>query len=477
MLSGTVSMIWKSTVFVTFSQVIRVITNLLIFIGIARFYSTESLGQFSFAFQVANICLIIADFGFDTLLTTKIAAQRENPIKIVREFFSMKIVFAGVASIIMIAIPTLQSLSRENSILIYAFVPYMIFSTFNNFTIAIFKGFQKFESETKNSFVSNLLLLALLVLFGSFHIPLVYVVLFFVLSKLLGVILGIKVVKELLGASVMVFDFTNWKKIINEILVFGFQYIFGNLYFLIDTILIGIWLGDAATGIYQAGFRVMSLFLIIIEILRSPLLPVFSKLFFDDKEKWISMNRFFFKVLLFIGIPISLAFCFIPDMIVKTIYGNDKYLDTIPLLRLFGVVTFIRFFCEPFVLVLTTSKRQHILLGFAIIGTILSYLLNTIFLSKYGLFGAVVIAICVNSIVNFGMLFFIEKKHVSVIYENRLLLVWSYIIGVFILMQIFPFKLLFVILLLLFIPIAFFVGLNSWERKMVFSKHTFKPQV
>jgi O-antigen/teichoic acid export membrane protein len=466
--------IWKNSVFVSFSQIIRVVTNLLIFIGIARFYSTEALGQFSIAFQVANICLIIADFGFDTLLTTSIGNQRENPLKISREYFSMKVVFAGIATLIMISVPTFQSMSNMSALLIYSLVLYVVFSTFNNYCYAIFRGFQKFEYETKNSFISNLLLLALLVLFGALHLPLIYIMLFFVLSRLLSAILGISVVNKLVGGNVMALDFTDAKIIIKEILVFGLQYIFGNLYFLLDTILIGIWLGDAATGIYQASFRIMLLALIVVDVIRSPLLPVFSKLFYVDKDKWVMMNRLFFKVLALLAIPIGLTFYFAADLIIKVIYGPGKYLESIQLLKIFGVIIFIRFLGEPFVLILTTSRRQHILMILAMIGTFLSYFLNSLLLTTYGTMGAAIISLSVNIIVNFGMLCFIERNLISIFLEKRLLVIWAFTAIIFFGLLNYPNILFLAGALLMFIPAAYFLGLNYSERKMIFSKYAFK---
>src|SRR4030042_5501112 len=99
--------IWKNFFFVFFSQVIRLFTNFVIFVGIARLYGPESVGQFSLAYTVAGICLVFADFGFDVLLTTEVAKNRKNAVNIVRRYFSMKIIFVGISSLIMIAIPNL----------------------------------------------------------------------------------------------------------------------------------------------------------------------------------------------------------------------------------------------------------------------------------------------------------------------------------------------------------------------------------
>ena len=88
-MNNSQSSIWKNSIFVFFTHAIRVVTNFLIFILIARFYGPESLGQFSLAFTIANISLVLADFGFDVLLTTEIAKNKKNAPKIISNYFSI----------------------------------------------------------------------------------------------------------------------------------------------------------------------------------------------------------------------------------------------------------------------------------------------------------------------------------------------------------------------------------------------------
>src|SRR3989339_1600547 len=97
--------IWKNSLFILFSQIIRLVTVLLISVGIARLYGPETFGQFSIAFTIANICLIIADFGFDVLLTTEISKNRDIAFLLCRKYFSIKIIFTAISFLIMVSIP------------------------------------------------------------------------------------------------------------------------------------------------------------------------------------------------------------------------------------------------------------------------------------------------------------------------------------------------------------------------------------
>src|SRR5882762_8439858 len=95
------------------SQAIRLLTNFLMFVGIARFYGAEAFGQFTTAHTFSTIFIIFADFGFDSLLTTEIARNRDHAAELAQRYFSLKIICAVGASVAMTIFPLVKSFSSE----------------------------------------------------------------------------------------------------------------------------------------------------------------------------------------------------------------------------------------------------------------------------------------------------------------------------------------------------------------------------
>jgi len=467
--------IWKNSFFLFFSQLIRLLTNFFIFIGIARLYGPEGFGQFSIAFTVANICIMIADFGFDVLLASEIAKNRNDALQISRKYFSMKIVFAVIGSLLMILIPSFQGFSDESRLLIYTLPLYVIFTTFTNFFYAIFRGFEKFEYETRNSFFSNLFLLAAVGFLGYLKTPLFYLMFFFIGARFLGVILGISKATKLVGANILRLNFKGWRLIINQILIFGLTFLFGNLFIQLDTLLIGIWKGDEAAGLYQAAFRIVIFFLLFPDLLMSAFLPIMSRLFFENIDRWKNYSRLLYKILLFISIPTTLVIFFNAKQFINLIYSNELFDKAIPVLQIFSLIIFVRFIVEPFGLMMTTSKRQHIRMILVIVATVLSFIINYFVIPAYGLNGAAMVSLIMNIMVGSGYLlvnfssFFewtFEKSTIIVLFTSILLglILWSLTDNI----------VATIISISIYILIVYFIAFSSEERKIIFSNFTFK---
>lgn len=466
--------IWKNSFFLFFSQVIRLLTNFLIFIGIARLYGPEGFGQFSIAFTVANICIMIADFGFDVLLASEIAKNRSEALQISRKYFSMKIVFALIGSFLMLIIPSFQGFSDESRLLIYSLSLYVIFTTFTNFFYAIFRGFEKFEYETRNSFFSNLLLLIALGVLGFFKTPLFYLMFFFIGARFLGVILGISKAIKLVGGNIIKLDFGGWKSIINQILIFGLTFLFGNLFIQLDTLLLGIWKGDEAAGLYQAAFRIMVFFLLIPDLLISAFLPLMSRLYLENIDRWKTHSRLLFKILLFLSIPITLMLFYNAKQLIPLMFGDKLFDQAIPVLQIFSVIILIRFIAEPFGLMMTTSKRQHIRMMLVIVATIFSFIINYFVIPAYGLNGTAFVSLLMNLFVGAGYLLANYSFFIKWVSEKNTIMVLLTSTFLFLLLWYIPNNLANnLIFVFIYLAVAYFLGFSTEERKIIFSNFIF----
>lgn len=391
----------RNSIFISFSLLIRAVTNFLIGVGIARFYGPESFGQFSIAYTVSNICLTLADFGFDVLLTTEIASKRNEADRITNKYLSIKVLLTLISALLMIGLATVLPLSNTSKNFIYALVLFMAFTTIINFFFAFFRGFEKFHLETKVSFIMNFFLLISIAVLGIFRINLFYLIALFVVSRIIGFIICYNDSKKLSDLKFQ-FDFSEIKIYLNRVLIYGLNFLFGNLFLQLDTVIIGSILGDVQAGIYRAAFWILIMFLMASDVVISAVLPSLSKSFTEDKSQWNFLGKIIFKILFVIAIPISITLYFFPDFIIHLIYGKEKFNEAIKILQIFSFVIFIRFFVEPFGLIITTSQRQIIRSIIVIIATFLILVFNYLFAVKYGLISVAYIALFVNAFVGLG---------------------------------------------------------------------------
>jgi O-antigen/teichoic acid export membrane protein len=462
----------RNSLFSFLSISLRLIANVLVFWVIARFYGPETFGQFTLAHTVATLFILFADFGFDFLLTTEIARNRENAPKLFQQYFSLKIVFSITAIFGMWLIALFGGLSSETKILVMIFSLYMIFTTLTNFLYALFKGYESMQYETKVSFFVNIGLLSVVSILVALKTDIIFISISFIATRILGFVIAVVYSLRVMPEINYRIKYDGWKDVKEKVLVFGFHLFFSYLFFQLDTVLIAFFKGDYEVGIYQSVFKLIMLPLVLPEILMNTLLPVLSRLNREDEYQWKRVGYLMNKILISVGLPISIVMFIFSDQIIHVIYGADQYADAIPVLRIFSVILLVRFSLETFALMLTTSNRHKVRMYVVIAAALINLVLNIIVIPNYGVYGASVVALITNLFV--AISFFISTlplfsewmlnlRHFvfAVLSFAVFYLLWLYnTINVFI-----GGPIIFVIMFLF----LYFYFFSSDERKLIFS--------
>jgi O-antigen/teichoic acid export membrane protein len=392
----------RNSFFAFLSQLIRLLTNVLMFVGIARLYGVEAFGQFTTAHTLSTIFLLFADFGFDMLLPTEIARHKLDAAAFAQRYFSLKMVFAIVATVAMMTLPLWKTLTPETTVLVEIFAAYVLFSSLNNFFFALFKGFEQFHHETKISFWTNATLLVLLVVLGIIHAPLYAIAMSFVGTRIIGVLSCARIGARLVNAKVARLNFDGWRDVWHYVLIFGLNFIFGNLFFQIDTVMLAFYKGDHDVGIYQSVFKIVGLSLIAADILVTTMAPVLARLDEVDRSRWNMLGALLNKTMTLLALPMCVLMFVYPDQIIALLYGGKEFAEAVPLLRLFSVTVFTRYSVDSYAIMLTTSHRQTTRMFIVMAGTAVNVALNIYMIPAYGPMGAATASLITNVAVGIG---------------------------------------------------------------------------
>lgn len=398
---GQAARIKRNTVFVLLSHIVRLLANVVLFIGIARFYGPTEFGQFTAAHTLSIIFILLADFGFDVLLSSEIARHRDRAAELAESYFTVKVVLAFVATAGMIFTASLQHVSEPTRWLMYTFSLYVLLSALVNFFFALFKGFEEMHHETRISFIMNLLLLLVVVVLSAGHAPPTILAAVFVGSRVVGLVLALAVAARFVPLRKFRFTLRSRPDFL-AIGVYGLNALFGNLFFTQDTLLLSWWAGDQQVGIYQSAFKVVSLALVALDVLFATLLPVLSRLHETGSGRWLSVGRLLHKTLVFVGLPIGLIMIVYAEQVMSLVYGNRGYAEAVPLLRIFGFIVLVRYACDASATMLTSSHRQHIRLLLAGGAVVLNYILNAYAIPRYTTMGAAFVSLVINALVCVG---------------------------------------------------------------------------
>lgn len=460
----------RNSVFSTITILSRLTVNVFIFWIIARYYGPKIFGQFTSAQVLAANFIIIADFGLDILLTTEIARNRNNALKLFRQIFSIKSIFSVTALLLMWLVMILGSFSYETKLLIFILSFYTFFSALSNYFSALCKGFELLEYETKINLVMNLVLISLVLPLVLLKINIVIIACIFAFSRMIGFFLGILYSKKILQDVSFKFYFNGIEEIKNKIVVFGVFLIFNNLFFQLDTILLAIWKGDESVGIYQAAYKLIMLPLVIPDIIVNTLMPMLSRLNGENYALWKKIGKMMNKLLIAIVVPVSILIFVYAEQIISFIYGSENYENSIVVLRIFALVLLIRFSIETYALLLTTSNKQKIRMYTVLIATLLNFLLNYFVIPKYGVWGAASVSLVTNLFV--GVIYYLNCFEIAKEYfmNKQILYFMSVSIIIAYLCWFFKDVSMFVavpVVILLFWVIIFYFFLSEEEKKVL----------
>jgi O-antigen/teichoic acid export membrane protein len=369
---------------------------MIIFWFLARFLGPEIYGKFSYAHTIANTFLLVADFGFDLLLTTEIARNRTEAKSIFQKYFGIKIVLVLFSLLTMFIFVYSKSRNYESLLLGMAFGFYMLFNSITNFYFALFKGFERLDYEAKVSSVANavLFIIAFVLLLLKQNVLLIAIT--YSITRLIGFVYSVKLASTLIPGLSYKIRFENFYEALKKTFVFGMIILSLSFLYQLDTIMLGFYKSDYELGIYQAVKYLVLVPLIFPSILTSALLPTFTRVNSESHENWISLNKTFFKIIYWISLPVAVLLYAFPEQIIEIIYSTKNYASAVPILRIYSFIIVFRYFADYLGVVLISSKRQNIQVYASIAGIVLSIILDILIIPDYGAYGAGVVMLIVT---------------------------------------------------------------------------------
>ncbi len=205
-------------------------------------------------------------------------------------------------------------------------------------------------------------------------------------------------------------DLRRLPRMLKRGLGFGISYIFYNIYFQIDSVMLSIMRTPFEVGIYSAAYRLISILLFIPGILTSVLYPVLYQLGVTSQEKHRETIEKIFKVLSAVGIPGSVLLFVLAHPLLNWLYAR-RFPQSIPVMMILS--WFFAMECLSYSLgdILTTTNRQWIrtwIQGLAALGNVL---LNLVWIPRYGIYGSSWATIATELFV-FGAYYWIVRRQV-----------------------------------------------------------------
>jgi O-antigen/teichoic acid export membrane protein len=387
------------------SSISRLVANSLLFIIVGRFYGPATFGSFTSSYTMSLLFTYLADFGFDVLMTSEIAKDRENIDHIISRFLPIKILFASLAVILFLTTSIFIPTNFTTKIVLYIFSVNIILNTLLNMIFAIFKGYERFDYEAKIWFSTNILLLIFITVLSYYKMSIFFVAGSIIFCRFIGLTYALFQLKPYLkkGAIKLSFEFSKILTDLKFVSLFGLDLLFGALYLQIDTVLILSLKGEEQAGIYQSVFRLAMMVFIFPDLITNTIFPTVVRLYHQGNEAWKRLSEVALRFLYFASLPVAFILFIHAEDILTLIYGQKEFFKDInhlyysTLILKITTATFILRFCAaPLAMVLTVKGKQNIRTAIVFVAAVMNISFNFWLIPIYGARGAIIISCLTN---------------------------------------------------------------------------------
>lgn len=400
----------SNTLWLLIGKGVEMIITMIVGIMVARYLTEYEFGIYNYALSIVTIFAVLSNLGLANIVTKDIVNDSTKNNLILGSAFLLKIIGAICSILLIILAAILLKNSKETILLIgIASIPILIktidvISYF--FDAKVLSKFNVF-SKTAGVIFSNLLKLITVL----FNLNVIFIYFSLVIDAFIFVLFLFYFYKKKSSFSIKKWEIN--KSTVSSLfsrswpLMFtGIIYVF---YLKIDQIMIKELIGPVMLGHYSAAVKLSSAWYTIPWLITSSIFPaLLNALKKSEKEfesRFITLAELLFLLAFSAIIPIS----FLSDWIIELIYAG-KYSGASEVLTIHiwsSIFIFIGYAGSKW---LIAKNLQKIALINMVIGALFNFILNFIFIPKYGISGAAYITLISQAITFVLMPFMFTKS-------------------------------------------------------------------
>lgn len=364
------------------------VNELLLVIAVtylARVLGPAEFGKISFALAVISYFVLIANFGLDIFGTREIARDRVNLKSIVNNVSTLRFCLGTVSFVLLILLTALLNKPVETKylIIVYGISIFPVVLLFE----WVFQGVEEMVWVGISRIINGVVYLALTLLFIKNSSHLLRVPVFYTLAVLLSGSLLLLVFVKQFGGFKLEFNFGLWKKFFQQSLPIGSAIIMSAVYYNFSTIMLGMVRTETEIGYYNAAFKVIILFIGLIVAFYTVIFPLLSYYYKNSTETFSRLVSYTEKLMVTVGLPLSIGGMFIARPLISFLYGTN-YDHAIIVLQIIIWLIFLLGVNSLYYRGLLAGDQQNYYFKIVVVMTVLSLILNTVFIWFWGAIGA-----------------------------------------------------------------------------------------
>ena len=318
-----VKTIFKNMSWLLVSQIIASVFGFIWTILIARYLGVHDYGILGFAISLTTILGIIDDLGISTHIVRHIATNYDSAPKYLGNAIPLKLLFSFIKLIITVIILFIQGANELTVTITMLFTFEMIFKSYISLMNGSFQAFEngKYQGIGNTILNTTTLLFILISIYtdlGIFGVTISYVV-----ANIIAFAYEYYVLSKYVTKPQFELDLAFCKKITLMSVPFAVTAILYSVYYSIDIVMLTNMVGNYATGIYNATYKLISVLTLFYSVYTAVIFPVMSKLFKNDRSMLLVSFEKSIKYLMMVIIPLAVATVFYSTDVIHLIYGHE----------------------------------------------------------------------------------------------------------------------------------------------------------
>ncbi len=305
------------------SQIIASICGFIWTVLMARYLGVSDYGVLGFAIALSGMLALTVDLGISTHIVRHISTNPDSAPKYLGNAFPLKSIFACGTFILTLIILILMKSNELTITVTLLFTLEMVFKSFISLLNGAFQAFEEGKYQSIGNMILHIILFIFILISIFTDLGIYGITISYVLSNLIALIYCYHVFNKNVTKPQFEFDWDFCKKITILSLPFAATGILYSVYYSIDVVMLSNLVGDYATGIYNATYKLVSVLNLFYTVYTAVIFPIMSKFFKNDKKLLIVSYEKSIKYLMFIMIPVAVSTMFYSLDIIQLIYGHN----------------------------------------------------------------------------------------------------------------------------------------------------------
>ncbi|MEB7598150.1 flippase [Raoultella terrigena] len=373
----------KNAGWIFFEKILRTIITFILFALISRQLGPSDTGILNFSQSLAIMLLCITGLGLDSILINEFAKEKETEKE--RSLYSTVMLSKIFISLIVLLVCLIglffSDMSSVNKIVFFISLVSLVFQTQNTF-FSFFQAKSKSYIVTKYSLIALLLSSIIKIIFIFMHVSVVWYAFSYTFDILLSFFI-IEYQMKLQGMKVKFYLFD--KCLIFSLLKQSYPIILSSLlvvlYTRLDQFMILKMMGAESLGVFSVAIRISEAYSFIPAAVATSFFPLLTH---DNGPKNL---RLYFDLVFFSSFFSAIGVIIFSWLFLERLFGAS-YAESFSILSITVFSTVFAVMGGACTNYLVTINLTYMRLIRACVGLIINFILNILWIPKYGLVGA-----------------------------------------------------------------------------------------